>query len=193
MPSPIAHTLAGLGLAAAIPSRGAPALLWAALGIFAANAPDLDFVPGLILGDANRWHQGPSHSLAAALALALAGGGAAYLAGRGGRARAALVAALLAAGLASHLLLDLFAEDRREPMGIPLLWPWSTETFKAPWVIFGAIRHGGPETTLRELVAAVLSRENLAPVLREVAVLLPLLLAAAVLRRARRRGAPSPP
>ena len=43
-----------------------------ALYLFAANAPDLDFIPGFLIGDPNRYHHGVSHSIGFAVLFALA-------------------------------------------------------------------------------------------------------------------------
>jgi hypothetical protein len=79
VPSPIAHSLIGLAIGvAALRPRGKPARVTLRtralplLGFAAlANAPDLDFVPGLLAGDLNRYHHGPSHSMLWALGFAL--------------------------------------------------------------------------------------------------------------------------
>src|ERR1044071_7547790 len=63
MPSPVGHSLAGLIAYQIAPeidgmARGRVVALY----LLAANAPDLDFLPGLIVGDPNRFHHGISHS-----------------------------------------------------------------------------------------------------------------------------------
>ena len=68
MPTPVGHTLAALALRAA--SREltwgtlADPLLW--LAVVAANAPDFDFLPGLLLGNEGLYHRGAGHSLGGA-------------------------------------------------------------------------------------------------------------------------------
>lgn len=42
-----------------------------ALYVFAANAPDLDFIPGIFTGHANRFHHGISHTLGFSVLFAL--------------------------------------------------------------------------------------------------------------------------
>jgi inner membrane protein len=167
VPSPIAHSLIGLavGVAALRPrgepagvtvrSRALPLLVFAVL----ANAPDLDFVPGLLAGDLNRYHHGPSHSLLWALGFAL---WAALLARwRGVRlSRAGWAAA--AAAVLSHLVADVFCQDRSPPFGIPLWWPVSGDPVHAPWPVFAAME----KTDL----AAIFSMANLLPALREMAI-----------------------
>src|SRR5687767_13245479 len=72
MPSPVGHSLMG-----AIIYRGAGGRVgrsqWPLLAacLFAANAPDLDFLPGLFVGDLRLFHHGPSHSIAFAFVFGL--------------------------------------------------------------------------------------------------------------------------
>ena len=47
--------------------RGERTWTVSALYLFAANAPDLDFLPGLVVGDLSRFHHGPSHSVGFAI------------------------------------------------------------------------------------------------------------------------------
>ena len=76
MPLPIGHALAGIAMRQARPglffaNRWADAFFF----IFLANLPDADFLPGILLGCPNLYHHGIFHSLGAALAVALVGGG----------------------------------------------------------------------------------------------------------------------
>jgi inner membrane protein len=147
---------------------------WLLCAVVAAVAADFDFIPGVLIGDANRYHQQTSHSIAAAIAF---GGMSAWAA----RALAittwkAAVAGTLVYG--SHLLLDWLTQDSRPPIGIPLLWPFSDVTFHAPFSLFRGVRHGQPGAGIAEFLGAVLSAHNLFSLLMELALLLPLLLLA---------------
>jgi membrane-bound metal-dependent hydrolase YbcI (DUF457 family) len=140
MASPVAHTLLGFTLFNLWPfrSRGLQIRPWVLYGLVAAAslAPDLDFIPGLFLGDPNRFHQTVSHSLSMAFALALVFGailrlrytGSSWLKWSG----------LLLALIGSHLLLDFFTEDYRPPIGFPLFWPFSETPRTSPLPIFPA-------------------------------------------------------
>lgn len=137
---------------------------WALVAIIvAANAPDLDYLPGLWVGDANAFHHGPTHSIlfavlvAAVMSLAWP---------HGSRANAFLW--LFFAGL-SHLAADVFTEDRRAPFGIPLLWPLTAETFHSPFSLFWHLRK-------REW-AEVFQWHNVLAVGRELIITAPLILA----------------
>ncbi len=90
------------------------------LVVFGSNLPDLDFLVGLLYGDATLYHRGPSHSLLAAMAVAVAFG--AGLRTRHGGMRAVMATVFLAYG--SHLLLDMVIRDPSgDSVGVPLLWP----------------------------------------------------------------------
>ena len=85
-----AHTTAGyLGYEVVrSPGPHRPALLLAAVAL--ANGPDLDFLPGLVMGHAGAYHRGVTHTLAAVGAV---GAAVALAAGFGGRRRAVVVRA----------------------------------------------------------------------------------------------------
>lgn len=140
MPSPVAHGLAGLALAHFAIRNGFVATkwrFWVATLACAATAPDLDFVPGLVIGDAYRFHHGATHTVIAALPFGLIVGGAARLSGfREWRSLALL------AGLAylSHLLFDVFTIETTEPYGMDLLWPFSDHAVRMPFHVFSDIR-----------------------------------------------------
>jgi membrane-bound metal-dependent hydrolase YbcI (DUF457 family) len=140
MPSPVAHALAGAALYAALaPGRG-PRYDWRpwALAAFAGMAADLDFLPGLLVGEPSRYHHWATHSVAAMLLFAL------LVASLGGRilGSASRGATLLVAAYGSHLVLDWLTVDRTVPQGIPLLWPFSEAVFLSPVPLFTDLHHG---------------------------------------------------
>ncbi|MBI5586342.1 MAG: metal-dependent hydrolase [Deltaproteobacteria bacterium] len=138
MPSPVAHILFGLTslhlLRAGLPGPGPKT--WALLGmvLLASLAPDLDFFPGLILGDPSRYHQSLSHSLGAAFLIALVLGGAARL--RFPEAAWWQWSGLALLVIFGHLFLDYFTADTRPPIGFPLFWPFSERRFTYSLPIF---------------------------------------------------------
>lgn len=146
-------------------------------------APDLDFIPGLLTGDAGRYHQGVSHSVTFALAAAALG--AAVLALRRHPFGASF--AVLFAAYGSHLVLDLLGgTDSRPPLGMPLLWPFTDVVIQSPVPLFLGVRHnvwGTPADWLRSLFQWF----NLASVALEVVLLGPFLIWG--LRRRRRLSA----
>lgn len=156
----------------------------AVLCVVAAVAPDLDFLPGLILGTPALYHQGISHSFLFALVVSLA---LAVGFGRAGRAWPRLWSVVFLA-YASHLVIDLFGPDARPPYGVPLLWPLTDHAFLAPVKLFMGFHHAGRTgASTAEWLRGVLSPANIAALAIEAAWFLP-----AVLLFARRRRRPVP-
>lgn len=192
MASPVGHVLIGLALGRVVgPGMALPPRNWLVLAAVAANAPDLDLVPGLFLGDVNRFHQGISHSL---LAAAIFGVAMTLLVHplSSNKIRIGLVGAAL---YASHLALDFFTGDKRGPFGTPLLWPFSSGHFISPWTPFKGVTHGVPGDTLLTTLVALFSWHNLWVIGLEMLALAPLLLLAWRLsisghERSARSGAP---
>lgn len=187
MATPLGHGLLGAGLGL----TGNPGVqrpwIWFAFLAFSAVVADFDFLPGLLVGDINRWHHQGSHSLLAAVVWAVMTGlFFAWSASR--RARYRWVVAGVVAGLAyaSHLLLDCLTTDTREPLGIPLLWPLSDRAFLAPVTPIPGVRHGVPGDSLVSVLEAVFSLSNFYGALIECAVVLPLLLLLWIMRRGRK-------
>jgi inner membrane protein len=141
MPSPLAHALAGAAAYAVLAPGARPRSEWRpwAAAAFAAVAADLDFLPGLLVGDPSRYHHGVTHSLAATLVFTLLLTPLASSLGLGSPRRAAL---LLGTAYGSHLLLDYLTVDTTRPYGIPVFWPLSTQHFIAPVLVFTDLYHG---------------------------------------------------
>ncbi len=112
------------------PATRAERILVAATAVVAANLPDADFLPGILIGEPGRFHHGASHSLVAAVASAAA----AYGIAKAFRLRTAgRIGLLVGLAVLSHLGLDMISSlvDRRH--GIPLLWPFSSYRFSSPY------------------------------------------------------------
>jgi inner membrane protein len=139
MSSPLAHALVGVTIYAGLAPEGRPVVAWRpwAVAAFAGIAADLDFLPGLLIGDPSRYHHWATHSLVAVLVFV---GLVAPLApaALGSLPRRVVI---LGAAYGSHLVLDLLTVHLRVP-GIPLLWPFSSEVFLSPVVLFPRIDHG---------------------------------------------------
>lgn len=173
MASPLGHSLAGIALGRMFGvGGGTPSLKWYVFAAFAANAADLDFLPGLLIGNINRFHQGPTHSFAAALFF----GGLVAIVVRRGSSSAIRVG--MAGGLfyASHLLLDFFGHDIRSPFGIPLFWPLLSAHFISAWPIFRGVKHGVPGEDFSTFWGHLFSYENLLTLGLEALVLSPIVL-----------------
>jgi hypothetical protein len=204
MPSPLGHALGGIAagwLVGGAPRRPAPAsgeagpddagtgrtgggrlralyardpanwrltALWAGLAV----APDLDLLFGA--------HNTYSHSLGAVAAVFAV----AWVVTRG-RLRLALAAA---AAWGSHLPLDWLGHDTSAPLGIMALWPLTTAYFYADVELFMAIS--------RRYWQDGFWQHTLLAVLRESAILLPVVIAVWAVRPRRARpsdAVPEPP
>lgn len=175
MPTPAGHALTALAAWTACRpwAGGMVRSPWLWILLVSANAPDLDFLPGLLLGDESLFHHGAGHSIGGAVLYSLAIMAVAAAVGGGRKA-------LLAAGLGfvlftSHLFLDLFVRDTGAPYGIQLLWPFTDRYTMAPWWIF-------PNLDRHPFDWSVVGRA-LPVVAIELLLLGPLVAAAAVLRR----------
>ena len=134
MPSPLGHGLAGLavGWLGSRPARPGRALFTQALVLGAiATAPDLDLLWGR--------HSRETHSLGAALIVAAVAAWGRWPVGT--RSRLATFAVVAAVWL-SHPLLDVFAIDNAEPIGVMLWWPFSSAFVHSAYAFFDPIsRH----------------------------------------------------
>jgi len=122
---PVAHSLVGASLVAAVVPRAGRKRYWVPLaaGAALANAADLDFLLSFALGSRG-WHRGFTHSLVFALAVSLC---LLLVLGR----RRARVAAAFGLAYASHALLD-FATTK-EGGGVELFWPFSLDRLGLRW------------------------------------------------------------
>jgi hypothetical protein len=138
-----------------------------ALYLFAANAPDLDFLPGLLMGDPAAFHQGVSHSLAFAVLF----GALVFVFLRCCRqkkiARRAALLGTLAYGF--HVVLDAVNVNN----AVPIIWPLSNVKFGINLNLFGHFHHD----RLENGIWSVLRWDNLPAVMRELTILgIPVLL-----------------
>lgn len=182
MATPFGHTLMGL----AVGQLGAPRSLtvswrWYLFAIVAANAADLDFLPGLVVGDMNRYHHLASHSLGATAIFGIA----VWLIVRRFSERAIQVAALGALMYSSHILVDYISEDSRLPYGIPVFWPLSEQFYVSPWTVLGGVKHGVPGDALSTVMHHIFSWHNLTTLGIEAIVVLPVFVAAWWVNRVR--------
>ena len=177
MSTPIAHSLCG----AAIGVGSGKSADWKLLLLImvAANLPDLDYLPGLLVGRPNVFHHGPTHSVAAAVLVGLAAGVYLHLFNAKPFWR---MAGLFAGAYASHLVLDYFTVDTSAPFGEMLFWPFSKAYFMSPVTVFRDIHKGG---TNAAFFANVFQLHNLITGLSELAVWTPVVFLA---RWVRRRG-----
>jgi membrane-bound metal-dependent hydrolase YbcI (DUF457 family) len=137
MPLPVGHSLAGyliyLGAERNVSLRRWKIIL---LYILAANLPDLDILPGFLVGLPNLYHHGISHSLGLAILMGLV-----VLLYRAWQGKRDLLRAFgIATGLyLSHVLLDCLIVDTTAPFGVQLLWPLSNRYVISPLLIFPTV------------------------------------------------------
>ncbi len=183
MATPVGHGLLGAGIGVATTRNWRGHLPWFVFLAVSAVAADFDFLPGLLVGDINRWHHQGSHSLLAAFIWAAMTW--IVFVWVKGRDKYASVRAGLVAGLvyASHLLLDCLTTDTRAPFGIPLLWPISERAFLAPVTPIPGVSHGVPGDGLATVLTSIFSLGNLYGALIECVVVLPILIVVWIGRR----------
>ena len=198
MPLPVAHSLAS-GIIYSSADADGSLFTWRRLllAIFIANAPDLDFLPGLLIGEPNRFHHGPTHSLAMVVVVAGIAAGVAALGARRsmrGRIEARAVAgtALMVGALwLSHILLDAFTDDLLGPFGVPLLWPFSDRyVLFYPWFPHVARYSGSSEPVA--FLLSLLNPHNAWAATVEILTLTPVLALSIWWRRRSRAGTQGP-
>jgi len=169
MPLPIAHSAAGIASYLLFAKRDLEhsrrrRILLGLVFVALANGSDLDFIPGILIGEPNRFHHGPSHALITTAAL---GAAVAMLLRRlmPASPRAALYGCCVLAAI-SHPLLDMLSADTSLPFGAPILWPFSSEYFMSPVSVFSDVARGS-EGRLNFLLS-MLSLHNARTVLIEV-------------------------
>jgi membrane-bound metal-dependent hydrolase YbcI (DUF457 family) len=164
MATPYGHTLAGLSLfnlwySRAGLSRGKGVLVYGLVAL-GASFPDLDFIPGLILGQAGRFHHGYSHSLGIVIIVSLIVGLLAKWIHREG-SFFKIGSFALALGV-SHLILDFFTEA---PKGFPMLWPFTETKFLSALPVLPRVERtlGHPELYTHALFCFVVESLLLIP------------------------------
>ena len=165
MPLPVAHSLIGASVAAAIhgkaPSWWKLLCISAFLGVF----PDFDYILNWLHIGWGGWHHGFTHSFVFAL---FAGAATALITGwRNVRSFVAFTAAI-----ASHGLLDYLITESR---GIALFWPFTNQRYKL--LIPNPINYSWSKTSLLDAAFDVLQI-----CLTELIIFGPLLLLVMLLR-----------
>jgi len=168
VPSPVGHTLAGFcGYAVAQNYVGPERRGWLLVGsVTLANLADLDFLPGILLGDLRIFHHQMTHSLAAVVMVGLFIGGLAHW-----RKAKGIWWGMLGGSLyLSHIALDLLVKDSTPPFGVQLLWPFSKAYFISPITPFAGFNYFDPSLGV---VRVVFSVHNLWTLLQEILLLAP--------------------
>jgi len=132
-----------------------------ALYVFTANAPDLDFIPGIFIGNANRFHHGISHTLGFSLLFALC----MYMIPR---FRTKKDFAIFFSLYFGHVVIDFLTADTSAPFGVMLFWPFTQKYFISSFSLFSDIHH--------LFLSDLFDLHNIQAMAREVAIFLPIIV-----------------
>ena len=143
MPTPVGHSLIGAAMMigrdrTCAGLKSVLSDLWSHKGglllfLFLVNAPDIDYIPGILQGEINSYHHLYTHTLGWILLVAT--GVWLVWKARDPSVTWRLYVFLLAL-LAGHLVADWLTEDRRPPYGIMAFWPLTDRFFISPVWIF---------------------------------------------------------
>jgi len=98
--------------------------------ILLANAADFDFVPGILLGNAARFHHGGMHSFGAAMICGVIAG---MVFGMWKKKFSSKVFLVSSCAYASHIVLDYFNDAHN---GLPVFWPLSAVKLPVTLTVF---------------------------------------------------------
>jgi inner membrane protein len=170
--TPIGHALAGYAVYCFFaPQRKSQRINLALLSSILAVSPDLDFLPGILIGRPAAYHQGITHSIGFAIIIC---SGVVWLLRRTSSFFPAFVICFLS--YLSHLILDFFGPDNRLPYGIPLFWPITQKYFISPVPVFLGVHHAGStSSSILEWGAGMFSLYNLGAIALEVVIIVPLI------------------
>lgn len=154
---------------------------WKMLLLFVvlANLPDLDFLPGLLMGDPNKFHHHYwSHSFGAAVVV----GAMFALAITCLRpARGFWFYFALCSGIYfSHVALDFFSHDTSAPYGVAIFWPFSAVYVTSPQPIFMSVHKAGQSDTFFQNLFVM---HNFWAVVWELVVFVPIVIATKIIKR----------
>jgi len=124
MPTPIGHSLISTAIFAAVARKEDRfSALDFSVFLFLGLAPDLDFLPGFLVGAPSRYHHGLSHSVGMSLLVGLLFGLIYHAVAKKPLVRYWVI---FSGVYFAHVAADFFAKDTMPPIGEQLLWPfWS--------------------------------------------------------------------
>ncbi len=190
MPLPVAYALLGAAVCVAADRDGASAARGRIVAaVVLVNGADLDFLPGLLVGDPHRFHRMQMHSLGWAILMALIAG---VLVHRSwsrpwplrpgwptGAAGSALIVGIL---WATHALLDSLNADYSDPVGVMLFWPVSRAWIPSLPLFYNVEKVAGAASLL-DFGRSLLTWHNFQAMALELAVIGPVLVWAIWSRR----------
>ena len=180
MPSPLGHSLMGYALYETLPQEN-KSLPWRMLLLYAivANLPDIDFLPGFLLGNPNKYHHSYfSHSLGFSIFI----GGLLALYFSLKKSKNFFVYFLIFTSVCfSHVVLDFITLDTSMPKGVPMFWPLSSHYFYSPVSIFMSIHKLGSS---KLFIQSLFVMQNIGVALWELIVFIPVLV---IIKMAKKR------
>lgn len=169
MPLPVGHSLLGYATYDAFTGEERRTT-WRSLLLIVvvANLPDIDFLPGFLMGEPNRFHRHYlSHSLGAAIVVGALLATFFYVRRNQKFASCFL---LFFAVYFSHVALDYFGVDKTSPLGVPMFWPLTSSHFMAPIGLFMSVHKSNDSGNFFRTIFVM---HNLWATLWELAILLP--------------------
>lgn len=137
MPSPVGHILGGATVYLAGKRADSHSRLILVTTLVGSVLPDLDFLPGFVIGNLGAFHHGVSHSVAFAVLFGML---VCFLF-RWRHQDVALRGGVLATlSYASHIALD-FAAVNEGTRGVPIIWPLSDQQFGLNFPMLGYFQY----------------------------------------------------
>jgi len=170
MPTPIGHSLISTAIFSGVNRkklrlRWFDYLIFLFIGIF----PDLDFLPGLVLGTPSRFHHGFSHSLVFGIIIGTMTG----LLYRKWKGKPWRHYALIFTGVYfSHLIADFFGVDTSYPFGEQLFWPVWQAYVLSPISIFSDVYRSSNSA---DFFISMFNWHNLKAVIIEILIGVPII------------------
>lgn len=172
--TPLGHSLAGYAVYnfSSMASTNHNRLKLSFLCIFMATAPDLDFIPGILIGRPELYHHQITHSLGFALIASLAIASIVSI-----RTKPfSQIFSLCFISYLSHIIIDFFEYSGHysHRSGMPLFWPISTEKFASRVSLYLAFHYDRlPSASIIEWVKSMLDLYNFSAIAHEAVLILP--------------------
>lgn len=129
MPSPIGHSIISLGIYYFSKTKINKIFLeWKNLifVLIAGNLPDIDFIPGLLKGELNKYHETYTHTLVFAVIVSFFVWVVLFFFKYKKAYKIAFFSFVL---IYAHIIFDIFNFDSRPPIGVMLFWPFTEQYF----------------------------------------------------------------
>ena len=171
MPTPIGHSLLSTAIFSGVNRKKLKLnwfdyLVFLFIGIF----PDLDFLPGLILGTPSRFHHGLTHSLFFGIIIGTIAGLIYY---KWKRASWLSCSLIFTGVYFTHLLTDFLGVDTSYPYGEQLFWPFWQGYVLSPVAVFLDVYRSSES---HEFFVSMFNSHNLKAVIIELFICVPILV-----------------